>query len=165
MARTKIHPGRVSVPKACEFAGVSRAEYPRWVRDGLLAPCPEGGCSGKQVQEIAALAHVLVELTADDGRVAWRLVVGDIRSRLSPQTRRLDLVYDPKRAIATLSETAAQLSNAVRVDAFVRIVRLAEPAAEALRAMDRWLGSLTSPATRSGSRNIIRIPQVSNSSS
>lgn len=163
MSRTKIRPGRVSVPKACEFAGVSRADYPRWVSDGLLAPCPEGGCSSKHVQEIAALARVLAELTADDGRVAWRLVAREVRSRLGPQTQRLDLVYDPKRAIATLSKTDAQLANAVRVDSFVRIVRLAEPAAEALRAMDRWLGSLTRPATRPGSSNIIRIPNVSDS--
>lgn len=163
MSRTKIRPGRVSVPKACEFAGVSRADYPRWVSEGLLTRCPDGGCSAKHVQEIAALARVLAELTADDGRVAWRLVVREVRGRLRPQTQRLDLVYDPKRATATLSETDSQLARAVRVDAFVRVVRLAEPAAEALRAMDRWLSSVTSPATRSGSSNILRIPEVAGS--
>jgi hypothetical protein len=160
MSRTKIRPGCVSVPKACEFAGVSRADYPRWVSDGLLARCPEGGCSGRHVQEIAALARVLTELTADDGRVAWRLVAKEVRNRLRPETKKLDLVYDPKRATAKLSETDSQLADAVRVDAFVRVVRLAEPAADALRAMDRWLGGVTSPVIRSGSSNIIRIPEV-----
>ncbi len=156
MSRTKIRSGRVSVPKACEFAGVSRADHPRWVSDGLLSPCPADGCSEEHVREIAVLARVLSELTADDGRVAWRLVANDLRNRLVRQTQRLDLVYDPKRSTAALAETDAQLSRAVRVDSFVRVVRLAEPATEALRAMERWLGGL-SRATPSRASNIVRM--------
>lgn len=136
------------------FAGIPRADYPRWVRDGLLTPCSESGCTEEDVRELAALAQVLKDLSVDDGRVAWRQVRVDARRQLKPGGR-LDLVYAERRARAALVENDIELASAVRVDSTVRVVRLSESADEAAESMQRWLAA--QPPQQIEPRNIVHI--------
>jgi hypothetical protein len=147
MSRERLLPGRVSPPKACEFAGFTRGTYPQWVREGLLRGAPDGGCEEIDVAELAAWATVLRALSKDDGRVAWRQVRQGILQTLGEHRgihpRRLDIVYEPQHARASLARTDEELARNVRTDGPVRVIDIASPISQAREAMRLWLGELS----------------------